>query len=696
MASDPKAILLRDRQATDALARKAGAAKARGLLERAAADLEKRLKGLRAPGGADASFTETHLRLVLAQVKAALGPLSTGLEGAVKALGKQAAALSARATLDYAKAAEERFRGIHQPLAVEEAAVLSQATSAAESSMVRRIAGDPEHKGQPGVLARYGGAVMDNIENELALRFLAKRTWGETIEGVVAASPFLQGAPASWAERLVRTEVMGASNAAAAAGIHALDEQLGDMVKILSATFDSRTAADSYAVHGQVRKSKEPFDTWFGKVQHPPARPNDREVVVPHRISWPIPPELAPKDPGEVASRWAQEGHKHSMPAIPKLSTVDLKLFGKAKLKVLPGDRPAEVAKPATVQQLAPKTLAPQPVLPPLPHPIAPQQPLDEDAEMDRQAEQMGSEALRRQRKEAHEKKVLPFFEEDDGEAPLPPPPPRARPVEQVAGDLSAALGEVVAGNASAGRQVREVTRELLRQFGVQSHVAAANPKAAANFKIDESAVSSHHDVAQGIVFSTPNFPKRAAQALAGDKSPLAARGLNMVVHEELHGASQIDMAGVYQGAVGKGLEEGLTEIMARHVVRSVVKWEDREHDVSDSYKSFVDAIMHTTQRAIEPGFDERMRQVERAGDDVLPAHVLHPQAHAAIVNARTRMLSPDAPLFVSRSDTKARTPDEYIDQFSKALYRTPGWASAVDRKSYVEALKRALEKARV
>jgi hypothetical protein len=207
--------------------------------------------------------------------------------------------------------------------------VFEKASAAGASSVVRRIAEDPQHPGKPGVLDRYGGAVMDNIENELGLRFLAKRSWQETIEAVTEKSPFLQGAPAYWAERLVRTEVMSASNSAAHAGIQALDDELGDACKVLVATFDNRTAADSFACHGQIRRPKEYFDTWQGKVMHPPARPNDREVVVPHRISWPIPAELEPRSPGEVSAKWREEGHRGGHPPIPKRSTIDLALFGK-------------------------------------------------------------------------------------------------------------------------------------------------------------------------------------------------------------------------------------------------------------------------------------------------------------------------------------------------------------------------------
>jgi hypothetical protein len=87
--------------------------------------------------------------------------------------------------------------------------------------------------------------------------------------------------------------------------------------------------SDSIAVHGQIRLPGEPFDTWYGKRQSPPDRPNDREIVVPHRIAWPIPPELRPRGMGEVVARWRREGRKGSPPAQPLLSTVPLERFGR-------------------------------------------------------------------------------------------------------------------------------------------------------------------------------------------------------------------------------------------------------------------------------------------------------------------------------------------------------------------------------
>ena len=180
-----------------------------------------------------------------------------------------------------------------------------------------------------GVLARYGAATIQSFEDVLRNGMLTGKPWGDVREELVSKSPFLQGAPRSWAERILRTETMGAYNRAGWEAIRAADDDLGDMVKILSATFDNRTAWDSYQVHGQIRRVDEAFAWNGGLYQAPPNRPNDREVVVPHRISWPLPPDLAWRSDAEVIAAWKRDRRLGSPPARPQMTTVPLDRFGK-------------------------------------------------------------------------------------------------------------------------------------------------------------------------------------------------------------------------------------------------------------------------------------------------------------------------------------------------------------------------------
>lgn len=122
---------------------------------------------------------------------------------------------------------------------------------------------------------------------------------------------------------------IGAYNRAGWEGLRAADDDLGDVVKVLSATFDNRTGWDSYQVHGQLRRTDEPFEWAGGLYQHPPNRPNDREVVVPHRLSWPIPHELHPRSDAEVLAAWKRERRLGAPPKRPQMSTIPHEAFGK-------------------------------------------------------------------------------------------------------------------------------------------------------------------------------------------------------------------------------------------------------------------------------------------------------------------------------------------------------------------------------
>lgn len=126
-----------------------------------------------------------------------------------------------------------------------------------------------------------------------------------------------------WATRIVRTEVANAQNAAAMSAMgSARDTDFPDMQKKILAMMDNRTAPDSIAVHGQVRGLDDPFVDGAGRVyNHPPARPNDREVVIPWRPSWPEtrhsrpPPESVRQTAMEPTGRGAGMMARFGVPA---------------------------------------------------------------------------------------------------------------------------------------------------------------------------------------------------------------------------------------------------------------------------------------------------------------------------------------------------------------------------------------------
>jgi hypothetical protein len=320
-------------------------------MKRSQADLKKRLHGI--PPN-DRTFTAVQMRATLKQVETVLQMTKRDLLGTVVGASNVVATNSAKATVSYLNHAEAKFRGVAgEGLGIRTAAVLDPAVSGANASVLRRIAGDPDHPGNPGVIERYGEGVIGHFERTLQTSLVAGTPWDDVRSQLVTGSPFLQAAPQYWAERIVRTELMGAHNVAGNNALLEINEQTGgQMLRILCATFDDRTGADSYAVHGQIRRMTEPFASWFGSYMTPPNRPNDREIIVPHHIEWPIPENLKQKTDSEIAQRWAMEGRKGSPPGRPLMTTVPVELIGK----------PA----PSVAQEQTP---APQPVAAPVPPP---------------------------------------------------------------------------------------------------------------------------------------------------------------------------------------------------------------------------------------------------------------------------------------------------------------------------------------
>lgn len=388
---DVKDVLVQNRAAALSYANGVGSGHVRELLAYAEADLLARIESVKGSG----TFTESHLNTMLVQVRAVTSQLVEQMTFSFGEASDQMAGLAGAGTLDYMYTADQAFRGQgSQPLALREASVLDEAKQGARASLLRRIAGDPDHPGHAGVLARYGMNTIGEFEKTLRVGVVTRKGIDDVKGDLTNVSPFLQGKPAFWAERIARTELMGAYNRASWEAHREVNEQLGDMVKILSATFDNRTAADSYAVHGQIRRPDEAFDTWYGLMQHPPARPNDREIVIPHRISWEIPKFLLAKSDGEVLARWLFEGRKGAPPPRPEMTTVDLSLFGKEpeekeedkETEPTPGMRDA-MAKGAMQNEIGDDLLqpdyGPQPITPevlpePEPEPIF--EPQDPDA----------------------------------------------------------------------------------------------------------------------------------------------------------------------------------------------------------------------------------------------------------------------------------------------------------------------------
>jgi hypothetical protein len=323
--------LTRDKREAVRLVQAQGLAETQRLLEDAAADLKARLaRAVTGPGSRP--FTVAQLRATLAQVQLVTRDLARGLDRVTRDGGERAARTGAKSVARELMELDRVFRGVGgRPLALDAARMLTAAQQGVRASLLRRVAlsgterakgteAADAHRGRPGVLRRYGSETIARFEHRLRVGLVAGKSWGDVEDDLLEESPFLRGAPRFWATRIVRTEAMGALNRAAWESARVAHAQLGDVVKILSATFDDRTGADSYAVHGQVRRVEEPFEWWEGAYMHPPNRPNDREVVVTFREIWPVPKILQPVGDEEVAAAWKREGRKGAPPPRPRMS----------------------------------------------------------------------------------------------------------------------------------------------------------------------------------------------------------------------------------------------------------------------------------------------------------------------------------------------------------------------------------------
>lgn len=235
-------ILRRDKANAAAFAERAGKTNTRRLLERAQLELNQRLaraEGLGGPG--KDSFTANQMRAALAQVRAVLVPLQQGIQSAAVDIGRDSAEQGAGDTVEYIRRAEQEYRGSTRPLPFDTAAMVDEAVRGSNASVLRRLVGDPANPARPGILQRYGTNTIGLFEQAMQQRLIQGKSWAEARQDLVDASPFLQGKPAFWSERILRTESMFQHNAAGQQSLEQVHDAVGGMLKVLCATFDHRT-----------------------------------------------------------------------------------------------------------------------------------------------------------------------------------------------------------------------------------------------------------------------------------------------------------------------------------------------------------------------------------------------------------------------------------------------------------------------
>lgn len=241
------------------------------LLALAEADLRDRLEAM---GPGDGSFTATDLEASLVQLRQVLGQVEPRMVEMLEANARRARELGCHSVTDVLEHFERQTRGSIRPLAIRAALAL-------ESTLLEKYRSSVE---------RYGLQTIGKVRQELQKGVLVGETFREMRQRLTGergkAGMLLENR--GWAERIVRTEAMGAYAQGAQAEIVAQKhKRFPDLKRKLVETFDARTAPDSYTAHGEVRDVNEEFVDGKGRrYLTPPGRPNDRACIIPWRKVW--------------------------------------------------------------------------------------------------------------------------------------------------------------------------------------------------------------------------------------------------------------------------------------------------------------------------------------------------------------------------------------------------------------------------
>lgn len=250
-------------------------------------------------GALDTKFTYAQAKAYQAQIQITVEAVKKKLAGLTDAQVLRAIDNGFSHTVEMVSRLEEMFAGVSEPMRIQEASHMSRIKNGIQSSLLA-------HKNES--IQKYGDAMIRDFERTIRLGFMEGKTTRQITADLIA-----HGGPGglfrkkSWmAKRIVRTEV---SNAYHESKLVTMQEtrqlDFPDMQKKAMATFDNRTAFDSYAVHGQIRDLDDSFEDGAGRrYLRPPGRPNDRETVIPWRPSWKESDFSRMKSSAEIEEAW--------------------------------------------------------------------------------------------------------------------------------------------------------------------------------------------------------------------------------------------------------------------------------------------------------------------------------------------------------------------------------------------------------
>lgn len=264
----------------------------------AQADLEARLRNL---GRSTDSFTAVQLRMALAQVRQGQLMMARNLLTKLEDLTRTAQQVSLKGLTKDLTQLERHYTGVELQLPIAEASRFKSIINNRSSSLLA------QHQAS---VARLTTAVVQKVEDKLTVAVLTQQDLGSVIDDVAETT----GDEVWQAERIARTEILGAYNGAAADGMRDTADVLEDMrmrwvERVDDATYqplDDRVDVDSIAMHGQVAQvgggfgvpntmpdgSPIPLRVQRFRGQtfaYPPMRPQDRASIAPWRPGWGIP-----------------------------------------------------------------------------------------------------------------------------------------------------------------------------------------------------------------------------------------------------------------------------------------------------------------------------------------------------------------------------------------------------------------------
>lgn len=299
-------IIAANKRAIEAMVAKGAGTELTELLEDAQDDLRARLtKALRA--WLRERFTGAQLAATRTLVQQAIVDAKIALKTHVTVKQRQAARRSSELAARFVRVCEKKFDGVARELPLEIAMRMEKRLHGVLASRLRQM---------PTSVDRYGYKMIAEFERNMRVGMVNGLTVeqmtdmlvglrgpkGKSVSLAATVTPtgkvkrilegeFTQGLFVEhryWAERIVRTEMMYASNMAQQAEIEAQADVHFDMRRMIIAVMDGHTAYDSLFVHGEVRGVHDEFIDGAGRSYLvPPARPNDREIIIPYRTSWP-------------------------------------------------------------------------------------------------------------------------------------------------------------------------------------------------------------------------------------------------------------------------------------------------------------------------------------------------------------------------------------------------------------------------